>query len=100
MKTMMAALLAGTALFSTAALAQEYPPGPPPAEQFEAGPPPPAPGAGYVLVPGYWRWAGGRYVWVGRHWEVRRVGYSRWVPGHWHTGPYGRWVWTGGHWAR
>jgi hypothetical protein len=96
----MAALLVGTALFSTAALAQEYPGGPPPPAQFEAGPPPPAPGPNYALVPGYWQWAGGRYVWVGRHWQIREVGFTRWTPGHWAIGRFGRWHFVPGHWVR
>ncbi len=37
---------------------------------------------GYVWTPGYWRWSGRRYVWVGGY-------YLRARPGHYYVGPAG-----------
>ena len=98
LRTAVAGLMVAGTLVS-AAMAQPYPTVAPPPAVVEAGPPPPAPGARYVLVPGYYRWAGGAYVWVPRHWQLRPVGYTRWVPGHWNVGPFGRWHWIPGHWV-
>jgi hypothetical protein len=100
MKVLHVTLIAGLTLVSGAARAQ--PAFAPPPLQDEVGPPPPLPGppAGYVLVPGRWDWNGVRYVWVPRHWIVRRVGYAVWVPGHWGFGPLGRYRWIEGHWRR
>lgn len=68
-----------------------------------APPPPrvvvaPAPRAGYVWAPGYWRWNGYRYVWVDGRWVHARHGY-RWVPDKWvRAGP--NWHYVAGHWER
>jgi WXXGXW repeat (2 copies) len=71
---------------------------------IDVAPPPaqvevvPAPRAGYVWGPGYWRWDGGHHVWVGGHWMRERVGYH-WVPETWvQAGPH--WHFQRGHWAR
>lgn len=52
-----------------------------------APPPPhrvivPSPRAGYVWVPGYWRWTGYSYLWIGGHWAQHRPGY------YWHPPRY------------
>ena len=96
MRVFKAALIAGMVLASGGAMAQTFAPPPPPGEIVT----PPAPGPNYVLQPGYYNWAGGSYVWVGPHWAVRRVGFSRWVPPHWGPGRMGRWHFVPGHWAR
>jgi hypothetical protein len=55
---------------------------------FGAPPPPlryevvPAPRAGYVWAPGYWRLAHNQYVWAPGRWVVTRPGY-RYVPETW-----------------
>ena len=69
-----------------------------------APPPPPAayvvpaPRAGYVWAPGYYRWDGHRHVWVGGYWMRARPGYH-WVAPRW--APYGgHWRYHDGYWAR
>jgi len=60
-----------------------------------------APGPGYVWVPGYHRWDGGAYVWVGGHWAVPpHHYYHAWVPGHWVRHSRHGWYWREGHWRR
>src|SRR5262249_21456001 len=58
---------------------------PPPAPVYEAVP---APRAGYVWAPGYYRYEGSRYVWTTGRWMAERPGY-RWVPDRWEHGPHG-----------
>jgi len=68
---------------------------PPPAPIYEVVP---APRAGYVWAPGFWRWEGGHHVWAKGHWMAERRGYS-WVPDRWeHTN--GSWHHAEGHWNR
>lgn len=77
--------------------------------EVEAAPPPPRveripyqPGPGYVWVPGFWNWAGGRYVWHAGYWAVPPQTGHVWVPSGWvrHGRHYryvpGRWS-TPGH---
>ena len=54
---------------------------PPPAPRVEVVP---APRAGYVWAPGFWRWdtSARTYIWVDGRWEVERPGY-RWVADRW-----------------
>ena len=66
---------------------------PPPAPVYEAVP---APRAGYAWAPGFWRWDGGRHVWVGGHWMAERPGYH-WVPDRW-AHVEGGWRHETGHW--
>lgn len=68
--------------------------------------PPPAPRyervvvrPGYVWAPGYYRWEGGRHVWVNGYYMRARPGWV-WVPHHWVQGPRGGWHFVPGHWAR
>ena len=68
-----------------------YPPPPPP--QAEAVPPP---RAGWVWVPGFHEWRGGRYVWVGGRWEHEHRGHV-WRPAHWER-EGNRQVWRQGEW--
>jgi hypothetical protein len=68
---------------------------PPPAVIVEPVPPP---RAGYVWVPGYWRWHGAHHVWVKGRWVVARRGYH-YVPEQW-VEVNGRWVFHPGHRAR
>jgi hypothetical protein len=56
-----------------------------------------APGPGYIWTPGYWRWTGADYVWVGGSWVVRPRPTAVYARGHWERRP-GGWVWIGGHW--
>jgi len=51
---------------------------------------------GYVWAPGYWRWNGGRHVWVGGVFVPARPGRA-YVPAAWvHVGP--AWRFHGGYW--
>ena len=53
---------------------------------------------GRAWIPGYWRWNGGRHVWVGGYWTRARPGY-RYMPAVWvHTGP--AWRFHRGYWRR
>lgn len=58
----------------------------------------PAPRAGYVWAPGYWRWNGRKHVWVEGRWVRERRG-EHWVPAHWEE-RHGRWHFEEGHWER
>lgn len=56
-----------------------------------------APGPGYVWTPGYHRWDGGRYVWVGGSWVRPPHPHARWERAHWvHRG--GGYVFVEGRW--
>ena len=67
----------------------------PPPERVEVVP---APRAGYVWAPGYWRWDRGRHVWVKGYWVRERRGYH-WVPHRWKERGK-RWHFEIGHWDR
>jgi len=68
--------------------------GPPAPVHEEMGRPP---HEGWVWQPGYHRWDGAHYVWVGGTWAEPPHHGARWVPGHWaHRG--GEYVWVEGHW--
>ena len=41
-----------------------------------------APHPGWVWLPGYFKWEGGKYVWVGGEWVEPRPGF-RWEPHVW-----------------
>ena len=69
---------------------------PPPASVYEAVP---APRAGYVWAPGYWRWEHERHVWAPGHWMAARQGHH-WVADRWVEGPHGGWHHDPGHWVR
>jgi hypothetical protein len=68
------------------------------------GPPPPVvverPGppshAGWVWLPGYYRWDGRRYIWVGGYWAKPPRPRAVWVAGRWVRG--GGYVWVKGYW--
>jgi hypothetical protein len=67
-------------------------------------PPPPSPRIepivqrpGYVWTPGYWRWVGNRYVWVGGASVRAREGWV-WIPHRWVEGPHGERHLEEGHW--
>ena len=69
--------------------------GPPPPRPVEVVPAPPH--RGWVWVPGYHRWDGHRYVWVGgRYVKPPRPG-AVWVAGDWHPERGGQ-VWHAGYW--
>jgi len=100
--SMLALLTGGTILAPLAAQAALflYRPGP---AVIVAPPPPaaaviPAPHAGWVWTPGYWRWNGARYVWIEGIWVRARPGY-RYVPAHWRPGR-GGWIFVPGEWVR
>jgi hypothetical protein len=58
----------------------------------------PPPRAGYVWAPGYWRWEGGRHVWVdGRFIRERR--HFHYVPEHWDEGRHGHYHFVPGRWV-
>jgi hypothetical protein len=51
---------------------------------------------GYVWAPGYWRWNGRQYVWIGGRYIVVRAGQA-WVHPYWEQrGP--RWFYHEGYW--
>jgi hypothetical protein len=54
---------------------------------------------GMVWTPGYWRWDGGRYDWVGGNYVPARPGWT-WAPYRWVQGPRGGWHLQQGHWQR
>lgn len=57
----------------------------------------PAPGSGYVWVPGFYRWDGRGYLWVpGRQVRPPRAR-AVWAPGHW-THERRGWFWVEGRW--
>jgi hypothetical protein len=56
-----------------------------------------APGPGYVWVPGFYRWDGGRYIWVAGHHVRPPRGRAVWAPGHWTHARQG-WYWVDGRW--
>lgn len=67
-------------------------PPPPPPVAAVVTPVVPAPGPGYVWVPGYWDWVDGRWVWIEGRWVLPPRGHAVWVApaiefrlhrGHW-----------------
>ncbi len=57
-----------------------------------------APSARHFWAPGYYRWTGARYNWVGGSWTIRRPG-LRFVAGHYdRIGGFYHWV--PAHWVR
>jgi hypothetical protein len=79
-------------------------PGPGPGDG-DARLPPPAPRIepvvqrpGMVWTPGYWRWNGRRYDWVGGSYVHARPGF-RWTPAQWERGPNGVWHFHEGFWT-
>ncbi|MBS0523417.1 MAG: YXWGXW repeat-containing protein [Proteobacteria bacterium] len=66
---------------------------PPPAPIYEVIP---APRAGYVWAPGYYRYEGGHYLWTKGRWMAERPGY-RWTNDRWEHGPHG-WYHVPGRW--
>jgi len=56
-----------------------------------------SPHEGWVYQPGYQRYDGDHYVWVGGTWVEPPHSNAHWVAGHWSSHD-GVWVWTEGHW--
>jgi hypothetical protein len=93
-KLVLAALLS-LSLLPAAANAQVYVRvGPPPVVVEHPGPPP---GVGFVWIPGYHRWDGGRYVWVPGRYDRPPHPHARWEPHRWEH-RHGGWVMHEGHW--
>jgi WXXGXW repeat (2 copies) len=57
----------------------------------------PAPGRGYIWVPGYQRWTGNGYAWVPGRWELPPRPHARWVPYKWERRGH-TWVLRDGRW--
>ena len=57
----------------------------------------PAPGPGYVWIPGYHLWDGHAYVWVPGTWVLPPRPHARWEPPHWKR-THGGWFFVEGHW--
>ena len=57
----------------------------------------PAPGAGYVWIPGYHRWDGEHYVWVAGKWDMPPHPHQAWVAHRW-VKRNGGYVLVEGHW--
>jgi hypothetical protein len=70
-------------------------PEPPPQAPREVTPP--APGKGYVWVPGAYEWDGDKWAWSAGHWVRPARGAAVWVPGQWRQ-TSGGWYWESGHW--
>jgi hypothetical protein len=68
----------------------------PPAARFEAVGR--APSYRHFWAPGYYRWSGARYNWVGGSWTLRRPG-LRYVGGHYDR-LGGVYHWVPAHWVR
>jgi WXXGXW repeat (2 copies) len=83
------------ALLSVPALSQVVIRVGPPAPIVEHPGPPPHPG--YVWIPGYHRWDGHRYVWVGGHYAHPPHHGAEWVPDRYDRHGDG-YVYTPGHW--
>jgi WXXGXW repeat (2 copies) len=69
--------------------------GPPPAAVVERPGPPLH--AGWVWIPGYYRWDGHRYIWRPGYWARPPRPHAVWVPGRW-VPRGGGWVWVRGYW--
>ena len=76
-----AAALSGALLTSTAEAARVYVSVAPPVPIVEVRTV--APGPHHVWVPGYHRWDGRAYVWVGGHWAKPPRAHAVWVEPHW-----------------
>jgi hypothetical protein len=87
-------LTLGLTLMTGCAVAQPYPPIPPPPYQEMR---PVAPPGHWSWQPGHWHWNGERYSWIGGHWTDFRGDGSRFVAGHWDNRG-GRPVWIPGNW--
>jgi hypothetical protein len=60
----------------------------------------PAPRAGYIWVPGDWRWGHRRYNWHRGSWVRERRGHH-YSPGRWdRDGDHDRWRYHSGRWER
>jgi len=57
----------------------------------------PAPGRGYVWVPGYQRWDGHAYAWEPGRWDMPPRPRARWEAHHW-VKRHGEWVFVEGRW--
>jgi len=57
----------------------------------------PPPGPGYYWTPGYHRWDGNRYVWVGGRWVLPPRHHAHWERAH-YVRRHGGWVFVEGHW--
>jgi hypothetical protein len=72
---------------------------------IKTAPPPPvsiavvgrAPSSQYICIPGYYKGAGGRYVWVGGRWMRPPHRGMVWVAPAWRRGPNG-YVFVAGRW--
>lgn len=51
----------------------------------------------HVWVPGFWAWRGGRYVWIGGHWERPPYGRRSWEAPRWERRG-NNYVFIEGHW--
>ncbi|MES2692646.1 MAG: YXWGXW repeat-containing protein [Verrucomicrobiota bacterium] len=78
---------------------------PPPQQQvIVMAPPPPRqevvyarPSRNHVWVPGYWNWAGGRYVWMAGHYALPPRGHVHWDQPRWERRG-GNYVFIEGRW--
>ncbi len=69
----------------------------PPVHAVEVAPR--SPHRGWVWQPGYYRWDGRRYIWVGGRWVNPPYGGARWVSGYWRRSG-GGYIWVAGRWTR
>jgi hypothetical protein len=86
------------ARFSAPSYGQRYyAPHAPPAARYEYRGV--APSARHIWAPGYWRWSGREYTWIGGRWDVGRSGYAYVAP-TWHRHHAARYEYIPGHWVR
>lgn len=95
MPALAAAFFLGSTLPASAAVGIDIQIAPPPPPHAVVVPPA---RPGWVWAPGYWRWDGGRHVWVEGRWLRERRGFH-WVPEHWDE-HHGRYHFVPGRWAR
>lgn len=59
----------------------------------------PAPGPGYVFVPGYYSWSGAKFIWVGQAWAVPPIAGAQWIEPQWQfDNGSNEWTMQEGYW--
>lgn len=89
---LLAALCASTA---SAAISFSVNVAPPPITVFDQ---PPAPGDGYIWVPGYYQYGDYGWYWVPGQWVLPPAPNMLWTPGYWGL-ESGHYIWHAGYWG-
>ncbi|MBV8841626.1 MAG: YXWGXW repeat-containing protein [Bryobacterales bacterium] len=93
-RTLLAAIAMAAMLATDAKAVWVRTPPPPPRSTAVIGRPP---GPGFVWTPGFYRWSGRNYVWVGGRWRRPPRRGAVWMPPVWRPGP-GGWTFVAGRW--